>query len=326
MTHEDVRRMIKSQRLTSMPAVWQECGWKTHEGCHVCRPALNFYLLADWPLDYQDDPQSRFINERKHANIQKDGTFSVVPRMWGGITTPNELRAIADAADKYMVPTVKVTGGQRIDLLGVKGEDLPDIWKDLNDAGMVSGYAYSKGLRTVKTCVGTDHCRFGTQDSTGLGIKLEKTLHGSWTPHKLKLAVSGCPRNCAESTCKDIGIICVDSGYQISIGGAAGMDLKETEALVQVPTEDESIEVIKAVTQLYRENAKYLDRVYKWMGKVGLDWIKERTVDDLEERAALVERFELSQSIYRHDPWAAHIDGKSESYQPLANLTLEAAE
>ena len=324
MTHEDVRRMIKSQKLTSMPAVWQECGWKTSCGCHVCRPALNFYLLADWPLDYKDDPQSRFINERKHANIQKDGTFSVVPRMWGGITTPDELRAIADAADKFMVPTVKVTGGQRIDLLGVKGEDLPAIWDDLNKAGMVSGHAYSKGLRTVKTCVGTDHCRFGTQDSTGLGIKLEKTLWGSWTPHKLKLAVSGCPRNCAEATCKDIGVICVDSGYQISIGGAAGMDVRETELLLQVASEDEAIAVIKAVTQLYRENAKYLDRIYKWMAKVGLDWISEQ-IEDLDNRTALVERFELSQSIYRKDPWAEHV-AKAETYQPVADLTLEAAE
>ncbi|SFR39502.1 nitrite reductase large subunit NirB [Litoreibacter janthinus] len=324
MTHEDVRRMIKSQKLTSMPAVWQECGWKTSCGCHVCRPALNFYLLADWPLEYTDDPQSRFINERKHANIQKDGTFSVVPRMWGGITTPNELRAIADAADKFAVPTVKVTGGQRIDLLGVKGEDLPAIWDDLNKAGMVSGHAYSKGLRTVKTCVGTDHCRFGTQDSTGLGIKLEKTLWGSWTPHKLKLGVSGCPRNCAEATCKDIGIVCVDSGYQISIGGAAGMDVRETELLCQVATEDEAIDIIKAVTQSYRENAKYLDRIYKWMAKVGLDWIKEQ-VADLENRAALVARFELSQSIYRKDPWAQHV-AKAETYRPLADLTLEAAE
>ncbi len=325
MTHEDVRRMIKSRALKSMPAVWQECGWKTSCGCHVCRPALNFYLLADWPLDYADDPQSRFINERKHANIQKDGTFSVVPRMWGGITTPDELRAIADAADKYAVPTVKVTGGQRIDLLGVQSEDLPHIWADLNAAGMVSGHAYSKGLRTVKTCVGTDHCRFGTQDSTGLGIKLEKTLWGSWTPHKLKLAVSGCPRNCAEATCKDIGVVCVDSGYQVSIGGAAGMDVKETELLVQVATEDEVIAVIKAVTQLYRENAKYLDRIYKWMAKVGLEWIKEQ-IDNPQTRQALVDRFELSQSIYRKDPWAEHAADKSESYQPLANLALEAAE
>ena len=326
MTHEDVRRMIKSQKLTSMPAVWQECGWKTSCGCHVCRPALNFYLLADWPLEYQDDPQSRFINERKHANIQKDGTFSVVPRMWGGITTPDELRAIADAADKYMVPTVKVTGGQRIDLLGVKGEDLPDIWADLNAAGMVSGHAYSKGLRTVKTCVGTDHCRFGTQDSTGLGIKLEKALWGSWTPHKLKLGVSGCPRNCAEATCKDIGVICVDSGYQISVGGAAGMDLRETELVIQVPTEQEAMDVIKAITQAYRENAKYLDRIYKWMAKVGLDWIKERVVDDMDGRTGYVERFELSQSIYRRDPWADHVAEKADTYRPLANLTLEAAE
>ncbi|SEV93560.1 assimilatory nitrite reductase (NAD(P)H) large subunit precursor [Cognatiyoonia koreensis] len=323
MTHEDVRRMIKSRRLTSMPAVWQECGWKTSCGCHVCRPALNFYLLADWPLEYRDDPQSRFINERKHANIQKDGTFSVVPRMWGGITTANELRAIADAADKYMVPTVKVTGGQRIDLLGVKSEDLPNIWADLNAAGMVSGHAYSKGLRTVKTCVGTDHCRFGTQDSTGLGIKLEKELWGSWTPHKLKLAVSGCPRNCAEATCKDIGVVCVDSGYQVSIGGAAGMDVKETELLMQVATEQEAINVIKAVTQLYRENAKYLDRIYKWMAKVGLDWIKARIET---EQDALVDRFELSQSIYRKDPWAEHTQTKADSYRTLANLSLEAAE
>jgi nitrite reductase (NADH) large subunit len=325
MTHEDVRRMIKSQGLKSMPAVWQACNWTTPDGCHSCRPALNFYLLADWPLEYADDPQSRFINERKHANIQKDGTFSVVPRMWGGITIPNELRAIADAADKYMVPTVKVTGGQRIDLLGVKGEDLPAIWADLNAAGMVSGHAYSKGLRAVKTCVGTDHCRFGTQDSTGLGIKLEKTLWGSWTPHKLKLGVSGCPRNCAEATCKDIGVVCVDSGYQISIGGAAGMDVRETELMIQVATEDEAIAAIKAVTQLYRENAKYLDRIYKWMAKVGLDWITAQ-VSDLENRAALVDRFELSQSIYRTDPWADHIAKKAETYQPLADLTMEAAE
>ncbi len=325
-THEDVRRLIKSMPLQSQEAVWQELGWKSRNGCHVCRPAINYYLLSDWPIEYQDDPQSRFVNERKHANIQKDGTYSVVPRMWGGITTPSELRAIADAADKYDVPTVKVTGGQRIDLLGVKGEDLPNIWDDLNKAGMVSGYAYSKGLRTVKTCVGTDHCRFGTQDSTGLGIKLEKILHGAWTPHKLKLGVSGCPRNCAEATCKDIGIVCVDSGYQISIGGAAGMDVKETELMCSVPTEEDAMEVVLAVTQLYREGAKYLDRIYKWLGKVGMDWVKEQVVDDLENRKALAARFELSQTIYNHDPWADHVKAKADKYAPMADLTLEAAE
>jgi len=325
LPHEDLRRLIKSQELKSQEAVWQELGWKTRNGCHICRPAVNFYLLADWPMEYRDDPQSRFVNERKHANIQKDGTFSVVPRMWGGITNPRELRAIADAAEKYNVPTVKVTGGQRIDLLGVTGEDLPAIWADLNKAGLVSGHAYSKGLRTVKTCVGTDHCRFGTQDSTGLGIKLEQILWGSWTPHKVKLAVSGCPRNCAEATCKDVGIICVDSGYQLGVAGAAGMDLKETQRLADVRTEQEAIDLTIAFIQLYRENARYLDRPYRWVEKVGLDWVKARVVDDPEERARLIAAFDLSQSIYRRDPWAEHAQ-QAERFQPLADLTLEAAE
>lgn len=325
LTHEDVRRMIKSKGLTSMQAVFQELGWKTSCGCHVCRPALNYYLLADWPVEYQDDPQSRFINERRHANIQKDGTYSVVPRMWGGMTTPDELRAIADAADKYNVPTVHVTGGQRIDLLGVKGEDLPAIWKDLNDAGMVSGHAYAKGLRTVKTCVGKDHCRFGTQDSTGLGIKLEKKLWGSWTPHKVKLGVSGCPRNCAEATCKDIGIVCVDSGYQIGVAGAAGMDVKETERLADVASEEEAIDYVTAFMQLFRENAKYLDRPYKWVAKVGLDWVKEQVFDEAT-RNGLIERFELSQTIYQKDPWAAEAAENADNYQPIADFKLEAAE
>jgi len=234
--------------LKSIPAIMQALEWTTPEGCAKCRPALNYYLVADWPGEYVDDQQSRFINERVHANIQKDGTYSVVPRMFGGITTPDELRAIADVADKYEIPTVKVTGGQRIDLLGVKKEDLIPVWADLNAAGMISGAAYAKGLRTVKTCVGSDWCRFGTQDSTGLGIKLEQYLWGAWSPAKLKLAVSGCPRNCAESTCKDIGIVCVDSGYEVLYGGAAGLHIQGTTKLGTVPTEEDVIEVVGALT------------------------------------------------------------------------------
>ncbi|MCE0504704.1 nitrite reductase large subunit NirB [Roseivivax sp. GX 12232] len=326
LTHEDLRRLIKSQELKSQEAVWQELGWTTRNGCHVCRPAVNYYLLADWPLEYRDDPQSRFVNERKHANIQKDGTFSVVPRMWGGLTTPGELRAIADAAEKYAVPTVKVTGGQRIDLLGVRGEDLPAIWADLNRAGLVSGHAYSKGLRTVKTCVGSEHCRFGTQDSTGLGVKLEQRLWGSWTPHKVKLGVSGCPRNCAEATCKDVGIVCVDSGYQVGVAGAAGMDVKETERLVDVASEQEAIDWTVAFVQLYREHAKYLDRPYKWVAKVGLDWVQE-TLGDAATRAALIARFDLSQEVYQKDPWAERATPEAaRRFAPLADMTLEAAE
>ncbi|WP_111732642.1 nitrite reductase large subunit NirB [Roseovarius amoyensis] len=327
LTHEDTRRLIKARALKSMAAVMQELGWKTSCGCHVCRPALNFYLLADWPLDYTDDAQSRFVNERNHANIQKDGTYSVVPRMWGGMTNPTELRAIADAVDKYAIPAVKVTGGQRIDLLGVQKEHLPHIWGDLNAAGLVSGHAYSKGLRTVKTCVGTDFCRFGTQDSTGLGIKLEKRLWGSWTPHKVKLAVSGCPRNCAEATCKDIGVICVESGFEIGVGGAAGMDLKEVQHLAKVAKEAEAIDLTVAFVQLYREHAKYLDRPYKWLAKVGLEWVQAQIVEDMDNRAALIERFDLSQTIYQRDPWADRATPQAQAdFAPLADLTREAAE
>ena len=324
--HEDVRRLIKSQALKSIPAVIQELGWKSVGGCASCRPALNYYLIADWPLEYKDDRQSRFVNERNHANIQKDGTYSVVPRMWGGVTTPSELRAIADAADKYNVPMVKVTGGQRIDLLGVKKDDLPAMWADLNAAGMVSGHAYSKGLRTVKTCVGTEFCRFGTQDSTGLGIKLERLLWGSWAPAKVKLGVSGCPRNCAEATCKDIGVVCVDSGYEISVAGAAGMDVRETEFLYKAKTEEETMEVIAAFIQLYRENSRYLHRIYKWVARVGLDWCRAQ-VEDPANRRALYDRFMVSQSVYQVDPWAelARPDQRAQ-WQPMADLTLEAAE
>lgn len=325
-THEDVRRLIKAGGLKSIPAVMQELGWRTVGGCASCRPALNYYLLADWPLEYQDDRQSRFVNERNHANIQKDGTYSVVPRMWGGVTTPDELRAIADAADKYAVPMVKVTGGQRIDLLGVRKQDLPAMWQDLNAAGMVSGHAYSKGLRTVKTCVGSQFCRFGTQDSTGLGIKLEKLLWGSWTPAKVKLGVSGCPRNCAESTCKDIGVICVDSGFEISVAGAAGMDVRETEPLCKATTEAEAMEIIAAFVQLYRENSRYLHRIYKWVASVGLDWCREQIANPATRRA-LYDRFMLSQSVYQTDPWAELTQpDQMAQWAPMADLSLEAAE
>ncbi len=328
LSHDDVRKLIVAKKLKSIPQTMQELDWKTSCGCHVCRPALNYYMVATWPGEYEDDGKSRFINERVHANIQKDGTYSVVPRMLGGVTTPDELRAIADAADKFNVPTVKVTGGQRIDLLGVKKEDLPAIWYDLGKAGMISGQAYAKGLRTVKTCVGSEHCRFGTQDSTGLGIKIEDAMWGAWSPHKFKLAVSGCPRNCAEATCKDLGIICVDSGYQILVGGAAGLDLRETDLLVQVATEEEAIEVSCAFYQLYREGAQYLHRPYKWIAKVGLDWIKGQVVDDLENRKSLADRFQYSQQFYQIDPWAERAKKGKDAHEfaPIADFTKVAAE
>jgi len=325
--HDEVRRLIVAKAIKSLPDLLQQLEWKTSCGCAKCRPALNYYLLSSWPGEYVDDGQSRYINERVHANIQKDGTYSVVPRMWGGMTSAKELRAIADIVEKFDIPSVKCTGGQRIDMLGVKKEDLPAVWADLNSAGMVSGAAYAKGLRTVKTCVGKDWCRFGTRDSTGLGIKLEKFLWGSWTPAKLKLAVSGCPRNCAEATCKDIGVICVESGYDILFGGAAGLDIKGTEVLGHVGSEEETVEVIAALTQLYREQGRYLERIYKWAKRVGIENVREQVLDDRKRRAELYERFVYSQKFAQIDPWAERVAGKdAHEFQPMSVTTMEAAE
>jgi nitrite reductase (NADH) large subunit len=308
-SHDEVRQGIVAQKLKTMEAVRHAFAWKKKEGCHKCRPALNYYLICAWPGEYRDDAQSRFVNERVHANIQKDGTYSVVPRMWGGLTTPGELRAIANVAEKFNIPTVKVTGGQRIDLLGVKKEDLPGVWNDLGKAGMVSGHAYAKGLRTVKTCVGSEWCRFGTQDSTGLGVKLEKMCWGSWTPHKVKFAVSGCPRNCAEATIKDMGVVCVEAGYDILVGGNGGVDVRVTDPLARVASEDEVLEYAGAFMQLYREEAHYLERTAPWIARVGIDYVKQRLVEDVEGRAALHARFLRSQIFAQVDPWTERVMG-----------------
>lgn len=324
--HDDVRRLIKAKGLKTIQAVMQELEWKTSCGCAKCRPALNYYLVCDWPGEYADDYQSRFINERAHANIQKDGTYSVVPRMWGGVTSSKELRAIADVVDKFAIPTVKVTGGQRIDMLGIKKEDLPAVWADLGKAGFVSGHAYAKGLRTVKTCVGTDWCRFGTQDSTGLGVRIEKFMWGSWTPAKVKMAVSGCPRNCAEATCKDVGVVCVDSGYEIHFAGAAGLDIKGTEVLGLVKTEDDALEVIVALVQMYREQARYLERIYKWTKRIGVAEVRRQVLDDVERRRAFYERFVYSQKFAQVDPWSERVSGvHKHEFRPLAAVGVAQA-
>jgi nitrite reductase (NADH) large subunit len=308
-SHDEVRQAILAQNLKSMEAIREAFSWKKKDGCYKCRPALNYYLLCAWPGEYHDDSRSRFVNERVHANIQKDGTYSVVPRMWGGLTTPNELRAIASVAEKFNIPTVKVTGGQRIDLLGVKKEDLPAVWADLGNAGLVSGHAYGKALRTVKTCVGSEWCRFGTQDSTGLGVKLEQMCWGSWMPHKVKLAVSGCPRNCAEATIKDLGVVCVEAGYDIMVGGNGGVEVRVTDHLVRVATEEEVLEHTGAFLQLYREEGHYLERTAPWVARVGIGYVKKRIVEDAEGRRTLHARFLHSQTFMQDDPWNQRAKG-----------------
>lgn len=305
-THEEVRTAIRKHRLLSIPDVMRFLEWRTPDGCPTCRPALNYYLLSTWPGEVADDMQSRFINERAHANIQKDGSYSVIPRMWGGQTTPAELKRIAEVAEKYAVPSVKITGGQRIDLLGVKKSDLPKIWADLD---MPSGHAYGKALRTVKTCVGSEWCRFGTQDSTQLGIDLEKALYKMWAPHKVKLAVSGCPRNCAEVAIKDVGIIGVDSGWEVYVGGNGGIKTEVAQFLVKVKTAEDVLEITGAFLQLYREEARYLDRTVHYLERVGLDYVKKKILDEADNRRALYARLQHALSVER-DPWAERaVDG-----------------
>ena len=298
-SHQEVRQAIRDQKYLSIAAVYAGMAWRTPNGCASCRPAINYYLISTWPKEAKDDPQSRFINERSHANIQKDGTYSVIPRMWGGETTADELRRIADAADKYKVPTIKVTGGQRIDLLGVKKEDLVAIWKDI---GMPSGHAYAKALRTVKTCVGSEWCRFGTQDSTQMGKDLERAMWRMYAPHKVKFAVSGCPRNCAEAGIKDVGIIGVDSGWEMYVAGNGGIKTEVAQFLVKLKTSDEVLEYTGAFCQLYREEGWYLERTVHYVNRVGLDYVKKKILDDATGRKALWERLQFSLDG-EPDPW-----------------------
>lgn len=322
MTHDAVRAEIVDKELKSVRDVMTGLEWKNADGCAKCRPALNYYVICAWPKEGLDDYQSRFINERAHANIQKDGTYSVIPRMWGGGTTPQELRIIADVAEEYDVKTVHVTGGQRIGLYGLKKDELPAIWKKLNSAGMVSGHAYGKALRTVKTCVGKEWCRFGTQDSTQLGVELERMTWGSWTPHKYKMAASGCPRNCAEATIKDFGVVCVDSGYELHVGGNGGVKVRATDYLCNVETEQEVLEYAAAFMQLYRQEAHYLERTAPWLERVGLTYVKEQIVENEEYRKQLAASFRESQQYMQDDPWAERAEGVDKhEFEPIATIT-----
>ena len=297
-SRDEIVAEIRRMHLTTSKEVMHVMEWNHPEGCSKCRPALNYYLGMAWPEEHEDELESRFVNERNHANIQKDGTFSVVPRIYGGVTTPEDLKRIATVAEQYNVPMVKFTGGQRIDLLGVKKEDLPKMWKDLD---MPSGYAYGKALRTVKTCVGNTFCRFGTQDSIQMGIDLEKKFERLNTPHKVKLAVSGCPRNCAESTIKDLGVVAIDGGWELYVGGNGGTRVRAAELLTKVKTEDEVLHWTAAYLQYYRETANFAERTSEWVQRIGLDAVKQALASK-EDRDALVERIDKTLALTK-DPW-----------------------
>ncbi|MED3622670.1 nitrite reductase large subunit NirB [Neobacillus thermocopriae] len=305
LSREEVIEEIKTKGLTSVKEVMNVLEWNNEEGCTKCRPAINYYLGMIYMDHGMDDRDSRLVNEKMHANVQKDGTYSVVPRMYGGVTTAKDLKKIAEVAEKYHVPLVKLTGGQRIGLFGVKKEDLPSIWKDLD---MPSGYAYGKTLRTVKTCVGSQFCRYGTQDSMALGIELEKKFERLDTPHKVKMGVSACPRNCSEAGIKDIGFVGIDGGWEIYVGGNGGVDLRPADLLCTVKTKEEVMEITGAYLQYYRETANYLERTSKWLERIGLKHVQE-VLADKEMRQALNERLDKTLKKYV-DPWNEAIQSK----------------
>ena len=303
-SQDNLREIIFTQKLKSVQDVLEIYG--DGIGCEICKPALSYLVDVVWCGDHEEDRSARFINDRVHANIQNDGTFSVIPRMRGGITTPDELRRIANAADKFKAKAVKVTGSQRIDLLGIKKSDLPAIWADL---GMPSGQAYTKGVRMVKTCVGTEFCRFGVQDAMSTGIELERRLENLYTPHKTKMGVTGCPRNCAEVTVKDVGLVGQEGSWQVVVGGAAGKHVRKADLLITVETTDEAIEAALLFFQYYRENGNYLERTYDFVERLGIERIRKETVyAQPKEKRVLLRRVAEGEGICRKTPgWIAKI-------------------
>ena len=319
-SQEKLREIVRSQRLRSVQDVLDIYG--NGKGCEVCKPALSYIVDVVWCGEHSEDRSARFINDRVHANIQKDGTFSVVPRMRGGVTTPDELRRIADVAEKYNVRMVKVTGSQRIDLLGVNKSDLPKIWSDL---GMPSGQAYAKGVRMVKTCVGSQFCRFGTQDAISVGIDLERQLENLYTPHKFKMGVVGCPRNCAEATVKDLGFIGQEGSWQVVVGGAAGKGVRKADLLITVESTEEAMEAGALFFQYYRENANYLERTYDFVERLGIEKVRKETVYAAPDaKAALLERLSRSKEK-SYDAWLERLAPRPSQFveiQPMEAVSL----
>jgi nitrite reductase (NADH) large subunit len=299
LTKPELIRAIRERNLKSVSAVFDLLAGGKEDA--ASKPGLASLLKTIWNADYEDQKDARFINERIHANIQKDGTFSVVPQIPGGITSPAQLHRIAHVAEKYHVPLVKLTGGQRIDLLGVRKDDLPKVWRDLD---MPSGYAYGKSYRTCKSCVGSDFCRFGLGDSISLALKIENEFQGFDSPHKMKLATAGCPRNCSEAMVKDLGAVAVEGGkWEIYIGGAAGSSVRKGDIMCVVGSHEEVLKFMGRFIQYYRENAKYLERTHGFVQRIGIDRIRAVVVEDCDGIAERLDREIAASKAAWKDPW-----------------------
>ncbi len=299
MNRGELTRIIRERGLRSVSSVFQALADGREDP--ASKPALASLLSIVWKGEYVDERDARFVNDRVHGNIQKDGTFSVVPEIPGGVCSPDVLRRIADVADKYQVPLLKLTGGQRIDLVGVKKEDLPDVWRDL---GMPAGYAWAKSYRTCKSCIGEDYCRFGLGDSMGLAQKIEARFRGLDSPGKLKLATAGCPRNCSEALVKDVGAVAVEGGkWEIYVGGGAGSHIRKGDLLCTVDSEEEVLTVSGRFIQYYRENARYKERTYAFVERVGMAKIRAIVLEDSEGLVAALDQALEEAVAATYDPW-----------------------
>lgn len=307
LSRDQIVTQIKAKGLKTSKEVRHVLNFKDKNGCPKCRPAINYYLNMIYPYEHKDEKESRFANERYHANIQNDGTFSVIPQMRGGVTDADQLIRLGEVAKKYNVPLVKVTGSQRVGLYGLKKEELPSVWEDL---GMRSASAYGKKTRSVKSCVGKEFCRFGTQYTTQLGIRLEKTFEYIDTPHKFKMGVSGCPRSCVESGVKDFGVISVENGFQLYIGGNGGTEVTKGQLLTTVETEDEVIRICGALMQYYRETGIYAERTAPWLERLGFENVKEVLLDP-ERQQALFDRVMEAKQAIQEEPWQAIVNDKA---------------
>jgi nitrite reductase (NADH) large subunit len=280
-TRQQLFDLLRFERIESFSELLRRHG--SGRGCEVCKPAVasmlasltNRYILDDEDASLQD------TNDHFLANLQKDGTYSVVPRVPGGEITPEQLIAIGQVAEEFGLYT-KITGGQRIDLFGARVEQLPTIWGRLIAAGMESGHAYGKALRTVKSCVGLTWCRYGVQDSTSMAIELEERYRGLRSPHKLKMAVSGCTRECAEAQSKDVGVIATEKGWNLFVAGNGGMRPRHATLLATDLDDETLIRTIDRFLMFYVRTADRLERTSVWFEKLegGVDHLREVLFDD----------------------------------------------
>lgn len=280
-SREELYHLVRVGKITSFDELLAKHG--SGHGCDICKPTVGSILASCWNNYILEDQHASLqdTNDYYLANMQKNGTYSVVPRVPGGEITPEKLIVLGEVAKKYNLYT-KITGGQRIDLFGARVDQLPAIWTELVDAGFESGHAYGKSMRTVKSCVGSTWCRYGVQDSVGMAIKVEERYRGLRSPHKIKLAVSGCTRECAEAQSKDVGVIATEKGWNLYVSGNGGMKPRHADLLAADIDDETLIKYIDRFLMFYIRTADRLQRTSVWMDNLegGLDYVKEVVIND----------------------------------------------